>query len=196
MIIKSPFIIYRECISPLLCDQIIESYKDKPRGEYTEEVISNSIKQHILNNVQQIEQHYNIIIEGIEIPKIIKVQTNDVTDIVCENSKFLRSKWVQIHHRALTGVVFLNDSNFKPPFDRNTDVFGGKLEFIQHEFGLNSIKGLCVLYPSGPHFVNRFTSPEIGDLHYVKFHIKSTNPFIYQPNDFPGDYTNWFKNDV
>src|SRR5574343_566080 len=152
---KSPFIIYRECVSPLLCDKIIDTYKDKPRGEYTEDIISNTIKQHILDNITPIEKHYNIIIEEIEVPKIIKVETNDELDIICENSRLLRSKWVQIHHRALTGVVFLNDSNFKPPFDTKTDVFGGKLEFIQHGFGLNSIKGLCVLYPSGPHFVNK-----------------------------------------
>jgi len=50
-----------------------------------------------------------------------------------------------------------------------------------------------ILFPSEPHFINGTTPIHAGDSFQVRFHVAASEPFLYDPADFPGDYTTWFE---
>ncbi len=85
------------------------------------------------------------------------------------------------------------DYNDQPPFDKEFEVFGGKLEFLQHNFGFNPRRGLGVIFPSDPHFLNLTSSIEYGELYQIRFQLQTETMFLYKPEEFPGDYSVWFK---
>ena len=89
--------------------------------------------------------------------------------------------------------MFLSDYSENYPFDSDYEVYGGKLEFPQHDFGFNPERGTLIMYPSGPHFINAFSEVLAGDLFAARFHFGTHMPFLYNPEEFPGDYTNWFS---
>ena len=193
---NSPFIIVRDFLSPLVCDTILNMCNNKKQLVFTDEALTNVVNTKIVAMSADIHEKYGVDMKEITLPDIITLKENTTDTPKSENSKFTKGKWLQVYPFDLTGTIFLNDTNYTPPFDFEYEVFGGKLEFPQHEFGFNSNRGVMVLHPSGPHFINRFTTPEIGDLHFIKFHIIGHERLIYQPKNFPGDYTNWFINDV
>jgi hypothetical protein len=89
--------------------------------------------------------------------------------------------------------LFLTDYNDKPPFDEDYEVFGGKLEFPQHQFGFNPQRGTLIAFPSEPHFINMVSSILVGSLYLTKFHIATKSPLLYDPNKFPGNYNTWLR---
>jgi hypothetical protein len=199
MIIKSPFIIEHNFISPQQCERIIKDCNSSIQGNIPG-FIDETLTDLVLTGVEQLQdkifETYNISINDVTKPVVNIIKQNNDTEIGCDNSRYLRKKWVRLYAVDLTGIVFFNDTNFAPPFDTDYEVYGGKLEFPQHQFGFNSKRGVMIMFPSGPHFVNKFTMPEIGNLYYAKFNITADSMFLYQPSDFPGDYTNWFKSDL
>lgn len=110
-----------------------------------------------------------------------------------ENCTFLNGKWAQVKPFDLTCYIALNDTNSKVPFDEQFEVYGGKYQFINHAFGFMPERGTLIVHPSSPHFVNAHNEVRHGTLTFVKFHLVSDNPVLYQPSDYPGDYTTWFK---
>lgn len=110
-----------------------------------------------------------------------------------ENCQFLGGKWAQIKPYDLTATISLNESNTKAPFDDQYEVYGGKHEFINHSFGFMPERGTMIIHPSSPHFINAHAPIKRGALTIVKFHLVSNVPMIYQPSDYPGNYTNWFR---
>lgn len=193
MTIRSPFIIKHDFISPQLCESISAKYN-------TPEAEDDELSSIIFDKLQEINDDiiatYEIDVVELENPIIYTLPQQTDTKPICENSKHLRKKWVQVYFRDITGIIFLSTTNMHPPFDADYEVYGGKLEFPQHGFGFNSNRGVMIMYPSGPHFINKFTPPEAGNLQYIKFHLKSSERFMYQPNQYPGDYTSWFINDL
>ncbi len=167
-------------LSPLICEQQLNSLNK-------ELVIAK------LSELQAIIQsHYNVNISGIAGLSLNHIDTTSIPEIVCDNSE-LQVKWTQIYDRDFTGYIALNDYNDGTPFDKNTDVFGGKYEFPQHSFGFNPQCGTLIIHPSGPHFVHQHTKIEVGQLNYIKFYIKCDNYYIYDYKKFPGTFKNWFK---
>lgn len=200
---KSPFFVVEEFISPLLTEEIVDMLNmtipdtDKeghpiPSIRFHERAES-VLYERLLPLLPTIQNYYDFTYVGTETMSFEWFPQGTKGGLRCENSQFLRNKWLRTHQRDLTGVLFLSDYQETVPFEEYYEVYGGKLEFPQHHFGFNPQRGTLVIFPSVPHFIN-ITSPVfVGDLFQVRFHIAATIPFLYNPNKFPGNYTTWFK---
>lgn len=200
---KSPFFILQNFISPLLCEQLVDecafdfpdvNVDDKPikmirSSEKNQQILYDRIDPIMFT----IEKYYNIEYYGMENMSFEWLTTGVEPNLHCENSQYLRKKWVRTINRDFTGVLFLSSYQEKTPFDNDYEVYGGKLEFPQHHFGFNPEMGTLIFFPSCPHFINQYSDILAGDLYVTKIHFACKRPFLYNPEDFPGDYTNWFN---
>ncbi len=200
---KSPFFVIPEFISPMMCEDIIDlsnfTTPDRDKNEKPilttriNEVVEALIFNRVSSIVPAIEQHYDCQYKGTEDIRVEWYPPGSNGSFRSENSKYIRQKWVRTSTRDLTGVLFLVDYQDQVPFDPMFEVYGGKLEFPQHNFGLNPQRGTLVVFPSDPHFINGTTEVAAGDLYQARFHIVNQNPYWYNPDGFPGDYTTWFN---
>jgi hypothetical protein len=204
--VKSPFLVIQRFISPLTCERIIESlprYKNVTHplpladeydtGRVTfQELGMQYLQLPILEAVPKIESHFNVKYKNLEDTFIEWFKPGAIDKLKCDNSSF-SSRWTRTHNRDFSGVVFLSDYNDTVPFDGAYEVYGGKLEFPQHGFGFQPQRGTLIVYPSGPHFINYNTEIKFGDLFQVRFYLEMNGIYIHSPANFPGDYTEWFK---
>lgn len=203
-IVRSPFCVVEDFLSPLLCEEVVDLLsfnvpdfdKDdnpvltKKSHEKCEEIVFERIQQ----IVPTLENHYGLKYKGTESPILFEWYTEGTEGpIHCESSVYKRKKWLRITERDLTGIIFLCDYNDKIPFEKEFEVYGGKTEFPQHQFGFNPQRGTLIIFPSGPHFINKTTQVYAGDLYQIRFHITATIPYLYDPKNFPGDFTIWFQ---
>lgn len=199
---KSPFLVVEELLSPLQCEQIIEDLDllfpdvDQNDNPIKKIVFNETAEAMIYEKVSplfpQIEQYYNIQYKGTEQISFEWYPEYSKGDFACENSRYLRKKWVRTENRDLTSIIFLCDYQPTVPFDNDYEVYGGKLEFPQWGFGFNPRRGTMVIYPSDPHFINITTTIQAGELYQARIHIAAERPFIFDPKQFPGDYKVWF----
>ncbi len=143
--------------------------------------------------IPNLQKYYNYTHRGTEIITFEYVPEGCIPEPISENSNYVNRKWARVRDRDISAIVFLSDYQDQIPFDSGYEVYGGKLEFPQHGFGFNPIRGTMIVYPSGPHFINAFAPIIAGDLFVARFHFAAEMPYMYNPNDFPGDYTNWFN---
>jgi hypothetical protein len=114
----------------------------------------------------------------------------------CENAVYKRKRWIRINDRDLTGIIWLKDYADAPPFNVNKHVYGGKLEFPVYNFGFQPQIGTCVIFPSSERFISLTSSIQVGELQVAKFHIAGEGVWIYNPDDYPGDFRDWFQDVV
>lgn len=200
---KSPFFVVPDFISPLLCEDLVDmcdfvepdmTVEGKPamtirKPEQAQQIIFDRL----LAIIPKLEQHYGVKYKGTEPISIEWFPTGSEGQLGSENSEFLRGKWVQVRARTLTCVLFLSDYQDTPPFDQEFEGYGGKLEFPQHQFGFNPKRGTLVVFPSAPHFINKTTNVVAGNLYQAKVQIATSSQFLYNPSEFPGNYTTWFN---
>ena len=116
----------------------------------------------------------------------------------CENSKFLRKKWVKIKDVDLVGFLWLKDYNDQAPLDPRTEVYGGKIEFPAYNFSLTPQAGTLVIFPAGPHFITAISPILIGSLYQVKINIcispdDGSQMWMYDPRKYKGTWQQWFE---
>lgn len=199
---KSPFKIYRNFLSPKICEFITDSIaftdadtdkEGKPLKMFKHnEDAEDFIYDRILAIVPELEQYYGIQYKGTEEVMVEWFSEGVTGKPQCENSMYLRKKWVRSLSRDLSAILFLSDYQDTPNFDSDYEVYGGKLEFPQHGFGFNPERGTLIVYPSVPHFINATAQIKAGELYQARVHIAAKAPFLYDPNQFPGDYKTWF----
>lgn len=199
---KSPFLVFQEFLSPKLCEKFVNGLgfyspdtdpSNKPIKMYrTKEDYEVEIFERLQIVIPSIMKHYDIEYRGTEQMMFEYLAEGTVSEPICENSNYLRKKWVRTKDRDVTCLIFLSDYNEEVPFDSDYEVYGGKLEFPQHGFGFNPIRGTMIVYPSCPHFINANAEIKYGDLFQVRFHLAAAAPFLYQPVKFPGNFTTWF----
>ena len=201
---KSPFYVVEDFMSPLNCEILIDNCnfnvpdKDKQgrnikttrTNEKSESMVYERLLQHI---IPQIQEYYNFKYKGTESITFEWYSTGSKSAPISENSTFIQGKWVRSNTRDFTGIIFLSDYNDQFPFGDDFEVYGGKLEFTQHQFGFNPKRGTLVIFPSDPHFLNNTSEVMIGNLFQVRFHISAQQNWIYQPQIFPGNYLKWFN---
>jgi len=199
---KSPFYVVPEFISNKYCEIIVDNLgfyspdvddADQPikmtRHEPESETIIYDKFKHL---IPLLETYYGFQHRGTESISF-EFHTEGVVPIpLCDNSKYINKKWVRTKDRDFSVVLLLSDYQEQVPFDNYHEVYGGKMEFLQHNFGFNPARGTLIVYPSGPHFINAISEIFVGDLFFAKFHLAAASPFLYQPNDFPGNYLSWF----
>lgn len=202
MEIKSPFYVVEEFISPLVCEDILDACNftvpDTNKGGEpiltvrTSDYAEGVIYDRLTSVIPTLTDYYGISYKGTEPVTVEWYSTGSDGSLNCENSHFLRGKWLRTKQRDLTGVLFLVDYQDIPPVDLEFEVYGGKLEFPQHHFGFNPKRGTLIVFPSDPHFINKTSRIFMGDLFQVRIQIAAKTPYIYNPQTFPGNYTQWF----
>lgn len=204
MVPRSPFIIYQEFLSPLLCEEVIDlmdvtvpdtDTHGKPipsmrHNNKAEQFIFDRLKQTLPN----IQKHYNVEYRGTEKMMFEWYPQGCKDKMKSDSSDYINKQWVRTRDRDVTGILFLSDYNDSPSFDEMYEVYGGKLEFPNHNFGFNPERGTLVLFPSTPHFINVNAPVIVGDLFQVRINIATKRPFMYQPAEFPGNFLSWFPN--
>ncbi len=199
---KSPFCVVEEFVSPLICETILDycdflvpdvdragrAVKTCKTNDMAEQIIYDRIR----SIIPILQDYYNFIYKGTEIISFEWFPQGSRNAIIAENSVFAKGKWSRIKSRDFTGVLFLSDHQDSIPFEGDYEVYGGKLEFIQHKFGFNPKRGTLIVFPSDPHFINSTSDILAGDLFQARIQIAAQHPWKYNMSDFPGDYTKWF----
>lgn len=206
MSLKSPFYIVEEFVSPLLCEEIIEicdfTVPDSDKeGSYVKTMKSSEraeaiIYERLLLLLPNIQAHYQFLYKGTEPMMFEWFPEGSIGEMGAENSNFVRGKWLRTKQRDFTGILFLCDYQENIPFEQDYEVYGGKLEFPQHAFGFNPRRGTLVIFPSDPHFINVTSNVFVGDLFQCRIQIAAQTPYIYNPQMFPGNYTQWFTGEL
>jgi len=211
--IRSPFFVIEDAVSPAKCDLIISQLgistpslneKGKPlkheRFVIDAELV-NYLQEAVQPNVSEMEERYNGGIKNFETPLFQQYFENPEVPCEthgCDNSKFLRKKWIKTKDTDLVGYLWLKDFNSGVPLDPRFEVYGGKLEFPAYNFSLVPTRGTIVFFPGGPHFITACSPILVGSLEQIKITIKlhtsDDSPWLYNPENFPGSYTDWFIN--
>jgi len=200
---KSPFLVIDDFISPYLCEEIVDEvcFNDPdidPDNNTVSMQLSNDDKfekiifERLMQYIPQLEKHYDFKYKGTERVSFERLQTGAQISPQCESCEYISNHWVKTKLRDFCCVVFLSDYNNTPPFDDDFECYGGKLEFINHQFGFNPVRGTMIVYPSDPRFTNASTKIFAGAMHQIRIHIAATTPFIYDPKQFQGNYSVWF----
>lgn len=207
---RSPFIIEQNFFSPKLCEniindvQVLEPDKDIEGNPKKMERHNLFWEQEIATRfrelVPQIEEQYNADYVGLEKPLFQYYPENAKVPAEqpgCENSRYIRKKWVMYKDVDLVGFVWLKDYNDKVPLDPRFEVFGGKLEFPAFNFSLVPQRGTLVLFPAGPHFISVISPILLGDLYQVKLNVsikmKGGGRWFYNPSQYKGTWQQWFE---
>lgn len=202
---KSPFLIFNEFISPLDCEDVIGRLNltfpnTDVNGRPLKTVLANRLTEIrilplIENIIPDLEEYYNFGIEGVteflfeHYPMNFKLEAPR-----CENSALIRGQWTKINGRDLCCIIFLNDYQDKMPYDPEFEVYGGKLEFINHDFAISPKRGTMVVFPGNEYFINHTSKIMAGELNQIRFFLsaKAESPLKYTPLDYQGDHTLWF----
>ena len=201
---RTPFIVVQDFISPKQCEIIVDDlgyYEPDTDEEGTPLKMqrSHDASEKIIYDkfrllIPALEQYYGFQHRGTEHVSFEYMTPGVKPDAACDNAKWVNKKWVKTKDRDFSACLFLSDYQDKVPFDNDYEVFGGKLEFLQHKFGFNPERGTLIIYPSGPHFINAFADIAYGELYVAKFYVAAMEPWLYQPSEFPGNYLSWFEN--
>jgi hypothetical protein len=200
---KSPFYVVQDFLTPKQCEMIVdalgyyESDVDK-KGKPIKMMRHHSDAEKIVYGkfqtlIPTLEKYYDFVHRGTEIVTFEYHAEGVEPEAVSDNSKWVNKKWIRTKDRDFSAVLFLSDYQEDLPFDSDYEVYGGKLEFLQHKFGFNPERGTLIVYPSSPHFINAFSQVIAGDLFVARFYMAGTMPYLYQPVDFPGNYLSWFN---
>lgn len=199
---KSPFYVVNEFLSPLLCEVIVDECEfftpDVDKDGFAVKTIKTNDKaeqliyERLSSIIPILQEHYNFIYRGTERIQFEWYPSGSNSIPISENSIFSKGKWSRTKVRDFTGILFLSDYQDHLPFESDYEVYGGKLEFAQHKFGFNPTRGTLIFFPSDPHFINNTATILAGDLYQARIQIAANQSWIYNLNNYPGNYTNWF----
>lgn len=199
--IKSPFLIKEQAISNKICDQILfdlQNFEDMtPLSEphqISDDVVQDIILDYVPQWKEEIASYYGVIVSKVEniefwnIPEGVEYKAN------CDNSKFYNNVWIRTSAVDFTSLIFLQNTADHTPLDPRYEIFGGRYEFPQYNFGFNPTTGVMITHPSDPHFINGFSTPIGTDLFVIKIKYSCNDLYLHDPKKFPGDITCWFNN--
>ena len=202
--IRSPFFVIQDFISPKKCEEIISKIEVKQpdvnkegfpiKMERHHSIIEDALFGRLKEFIPEIEERYSAKYRGTE--KMVfqyypETQGNAAENPGCENSKFIKRKWVKVKDVDLTGVLWLKDFNDKVPLDPRSEVYGGKLEFPGFNFSLVPQRGSLVIFPASPHFVTAISPVLVSQLYQIKINIcistEDDGLWFYTPSEYPYD---------
>jgi hypothetical protein len=206
--VHSPFLVFQDFIDGATSDNIAKEAYVTP--QFTDDGVPMAIERHsdslediIFSKfkplIPDLESHYKgFSYRGTEhlVFQQFPATGKTAEDPHCENAVFKRKKWIRVKDRDLTGVLWLKDYKDSPPFNVETEVYGGKLEFPVYNFGFQPQKGTLVIYPANERFISLTAPILVGELQAVRFHICGEGMWLYDPVDYPGDFRTWFSNIV
>jgi hypothetical protein len=214
MKIRSPFLIYPEFISPKKCQELVSAVEVKsPNFDQNNNPLKmerhylegeDFIYSRLKEKIPEIEDRYDSTFKGAE--KMVfqyfpENQKAPAENPGCENSKFMRKKWIKVKDVDLVGFLWLKDFNDTAPLDPRTEMFGGKLEFPAYNFSFTPQAGTLVIFPAGPHFITAISPILVGSLYQVKINLcispnDGSLMWMYDPQKYPagksGFIDSWF----
>lgn len=203
MSVKSPFYVVENFISPMMCEDLIDvcDFNVPDQNKEGDEVLTTKtsdraeavIYSRLLQLVPDLEQYYGLTYKGTERIQFEWFPPGSSNEPHAENAVFVRGSWLRTRMRDLSAILFLTDYQETPPFDGEYEVFGAKLEFPQHKFGFNPRRGTLIVFPSEQHFINLTSTVFAGDAYQARIHMAATEPYIYNPTGFQGNYLSWFS---
>jgi hypothetical protein len=205
---KSPFLIVKDLLSPLQCEDIVGRLKHtipnydqtgNPTITYKGNALSELRISSIFDSITpNIEKYYSFNLKTLT-PFVFEWYPPGYIGqkATCEGSVLLSKRgestiWQKVKDYDFSVLIFLNDYNDESNFDDDFEVRGGKFEFPTHDFGFNPSRGTSVIYPCCPNFINAISPVELGNLNVVRFNIIATEEYQYNPDNFPGGYMEWF----
>ena len=202
--IKSPFLVIEDFLSPLDCEIIVEKYGNSlpdcnDKGVELKTILphplyENRIWNKLSDYFEYIESYYSVEIESLSKMHVEWYPEGCPQEPVrCENSIYTNKKWSITNKNDFTVIIFLKSFNSSKNFDTDFECYGGKLEFPNHNFGFTPIRGTAIIFPSNQYFLNATKSPEISDMFQARLHITCEKRFQYSPKSYEGNYTTWFK---
>lgn len=202
---KSPFLVFQDFLEPEDCDKIAQEVRVIPNVdpdgtplamERHYAPLEDDIFEKLKKLTPKLESHYTgFKYRGTEhlIFQQFPATGKMAEEPHCENAVYKRKKWVKVRDRDLTGVLWLKDYRDTPPFNTQTQVLGGKLEFPVYNFGFQPQKGTLVLYPACERFIALTSAILVGELQCVRVHIAGHGNWLYDPVGYPGDFRTWFS---
>lgn len=201
---KSPFKVYQNFLANEACDRIAKAIRVTPTidangipmpMERHETTAEKEIFDTFKPIIPDLESHYTgFKYRGTEHLLFQQFPANgkQAEKPHCENAVFKRKKWIRVKDRDLTGILWLKDYQETPPFNIDTHVLGGKLEFPVYNFSFQAQKGTLVIYPASERFICLTSTVLVGELQCVKIHICGEGIWLYDPLQYPGDFRTWF----
>lgn len=199
---KSPILIIEDFLSPLECEDIISraltrvkldnSDFEKQKITLHDPITQNRLAERIESLSYHMEEYF-----GYEHREVYNIEINILPEghkkmqPVCENSVNLNG-WTRGNNKDFVCMVFLVDKHEDGMIDLDFEVSGGLLQMIKHNFSISPKRGTLVVFPGDSNFLYNFSDIEIGDLIFLKFWVSATVPYVYNRENFPGNYTNWF----
>lgn len=207
---RSPFVVVKDFLSPLTCEKILKDINvpipdidingDPKKSEHFNLFWEQEIVERFREVIPTIEEQMDVTYRGLEKPIFQFYPENAKAPAEapgCENSKYLRKKWVMHKDVDLVGFIWLKDYNDRVPLDDKFEVYGGRLEFPVHNFSLLPQRGSLVIFPAGPHFISLISHILVGDLYQIKLNVgvteKDGGRWFYDPKKFPGTWETWLK---
>jgi hypothetical protein len=205
---KSPFLVFQHLLEPEFCDKIAQDVRVEPLKN-DDGILQATERYHPQSElsvfekfqplIPTLEEHYTgFKYRGTEhlLFQQFPVTNGNAEEPHCENAVYKRKRWLRVKDRDLTGILWLKDYQESPPFDVKTQVLGGKLEFPVYNFGFQAQKGTLVIYPACERFISLTSAILVGELQCIRFHICGEGLWLYQPEDYPGDFRTWFSDIV
>jgi hypothetical protein len=203
---KNPFLVYKEFLSPLQCELIVQGNKNTfpnvdKHGKIQPLRTGNKLAEIRLTPgltsvvVPDMESHYGVEIKGIKRFSMewYPCGYDGSEPPRCENSAYIGGKWKRINDNDFTGILFLNEYHDTHPFDGSFEVLGGQLGFPTHQFSFNPKRGTLVIFPGASNFLNHTAAVQAGELTQIRFHIATHENFVYDMSQFNGTHETWFK---
>ena len=176
---RSPFIVVQDFLSPQLCEKIVEDINvkapDTDKAGNPKKLERHALKweqdiaERFRDVVPEIEERYDSTYRGLEqplfqyYPEYAKAPAEQPG---CENSKYVRKKWVMYKDVDLVGFVWLKDYNENVPLDPRhfITVISPILLSDLYQIKLN----VCI-------------------------NEKNGSRWFYQPSKFPGTWQEWLS---
>jgi hypothetical protein len=205
---KSPFLVFQNLLTTEECDKIAKQVRVEPLVDdegnlqsteryHTE--VEKTVFERFQPLIKEIEVHYHDFkyrgTEHLVFQQFPVSNGNPAEEPHCENAVYKRKRWIRTKDRDLTGILWLKDYQETPPFNIETQVLGGKLEFPVYNFGFQPQKGTLVVYPACERFISLTSPVLVGELQCIRFYICGEGIWLYNPANFPGDFRTWF-NDI
>ena len=199
---KTPFYVVQDFVSPKKCEEILSKVEfasfdvDRDGNEMKMERHHDEVESFLFDRLKEhvpaIERTYDVKYRGTEKMRFQQYPESKDSKPAephgCENSKFIKRKWVKYRDVDLVGVMWLKDFNDRVPLDPRHEVYGGRLEFPLYNFNFAPKRGTLVVYPAGPHFVTATSPILVGSLSQVKIGIcvsdKEGLPWFYDGSAF------------
>ena len=199
---KSPFLIIENFYSPLECENIVSlvdtstpnmENRKKVKSVYTHGLTTSRVWNRFSEYITDIEDYFNIEIDSASAVDVEIYPANSILeDFHCDNSIYKDGKWKLFNKKDFTCILFLKDHSTDEQFDPLFECYGGQLEIKNHQFSFNPQRGSMVIFPSNQYFIYRTLAPKFGDFLQAKFFITCPERFVYDKNQYAGNYKVWF----